>query len=189
MPFVGAKPSDLVYSSVPADLREVIEEDPSRDSVAYCKELRSYCDRDSYSKINFLLMLHLDLSVTDFVLSLYPAWGFTIYRTIYSPGSDVDFDKAIEVLLALIRFECFYDAVREGDGDSSSDDLTAEERAYYEDLPFLSEEQWKEVVDDPNHPYYRSFLVDPGDDEDKALDQDQQPEEEERGQIIDDRSN
>lgn len=88
-----------------------------------------------------------------------------------------------------MRFECFYDAVRENDGDSSGDDLTAEERAYYEDLPFLSEEQWKEVIDNPNHPYHRSSLVDRGDGEGEERDQDHQSEEEERGEIIDDRSN
>lgn len=68
MSSVGVVPSDLVYPSVPADLQEVIEEDPSRDSGTYCKELRSYCDRDNYSKIDLLLMLLIDVGVTDFVL-------------------------------------------------------------------------------------------------------------------------
>lgn len=67
MSFVGIVPSGLSYPPVPADLQEVIEEDPSRDSVIYCKELRSYCDRDNYSKFNLLLILHISVAFADSV--------------------------------------------------------------------------------------------------------------------------
>lgn len=60
--------------------------------------------------------------------------GYKIYRTVYSTASVADFEKALEVLLAYMRYECFVDVFRSDNRDDSSDDMSLEERAYYENL-------------------------------------------------------
>ena len=101
---------------------------------------------------------------------------------MYSPGSDVAFDKALEVLLAFMRSECFEDVVREGDDDdSSSEDLSPEEIEYLDNLEPMSSNTLAKYSDEPDENYPWEFqkskhFVDTASDEGDK-------------EIIDDRSN
>lgn len=87
---------------------------PSRTSEQHCDEIRRYCKRDDYH------------------------WGFWIYRTSYSSGSNDDFQRALDVFHAYMHAECFEDVVQSNDKDhesEDSDDMSPEERASYDNWP------------------------------------------------------
>lgn len=113
------------------------------------------------------------------------AWGFRIFRTVYSPGSDADFEKALETLLAYMRSECFEDVVRSNDGDnSSSDDLSPEERAYVEGAEPMSPGTLAKHGDDIDENYPTLKEEDLDDEEIKP-----EADDEDEGEMIDGRSN
>lgn len=88
-----------------------------------------------------------------------------------------------------MRYECFADVVRSGDGDDSSDDMSPEERAYYLNLEpdnALLMGQVENVDDGTDHRFHGSEGVghessSPGESDTEVRD--------EEGEIIDDRSN
>lgn len=137
--------------------------------------------------VRFILQLSvyrlLCQTVTD-TISFFPAWGFRIYRTVYSPGSDADFEKALEILLAYMRFECFEDVVRSDDGDNSSSDISSEELVYLDTVKPVSPGTLAKQSDELYEDYP---LPEKQDDDIEAANSETSDEEE--GEIIDDRSN
>lgn len=83
--------------------------------------------------------------------------------------------------------ECFYDVIRSNDGEDTGDDISAEERAYYENLPPMSIEQWAQVTDNP---FARGTASGSGAEKAKCASNSQDwVDAESRGDIVDDRSN
>ena len=107
---------------------------------------------------------------------------------MYLPCSDAVFDIALDILSAHMRAECFADVVRSNDGDDSSDDLSPEERAYYENLepnPALLRGEVENFDDGVDQSYCGGEEVDDrDDDEDSSIESS-----EEYGEVVDDRSN
>lgn len=134
----------------PAELLEIKPRrgDGSRRSPGFCEDLCCYGGRDDYR------------------------WGFQIYRTIYYPGSDEDFKKAIATLQAYQKHECSEDVVKEEQKPEEDDDLFA----------------YAPGIDD-----YTSGDDDDDDDEDEDSDDSEAEHSEnqidDEGKVIDDRAN
>lgn len=86
---LAAMSTSYSQSSAPPELQEIKARvgDGSRWTPNFCEDLCCYGIRDEYT------------------------WGFRIYRTVYSPGSDAEFEKAMVTLEAYQRSECFEDVV------------------------------------------------------------------------------
>jgi hypothetical protein len=99
---------------------QAVSEGPYSDSFAYryCCDISAYCDVDdckqaisssvtshSPRKAEPLRMMKTRLvSYADFFID---HWGFTIWRTVFTPGSDSTFARALDIINQWVKHECF----------------------------------------------------------------------------------
>lgn len=75
-------------SEPPDDLWDASEDQPgegTRESRTWCEHIRHYGDKDDYT------------------------WGFSIYRTVYRPGSDEQFATAINIIDQWVRYRVYFE--------------------------------------------------------------------------------
>lgn len=81
---------------------DAVHHGPYSDSrvAGYCHDIVGYCDADDCK-------LHLSHAKFSRANSLLDHWGFSIWRTVFTPGSDLAFARALDTINQWVKHECF----------------------------------------------------------------------------------
>lgn len=109
VPLVSEAGYGIDDRDVPTGLREASYEyqdgEGRRETREWCKDLIALCDIDD-CKLSVLVIKTWMRNRANF---LRDRWGFTVWRTVFTPGSDEKFAQALDIINQYVRHECYYD--------------------------------------------------------------------------------
>jgi hypothetical protein len=99
---------------------QAVSQAPYSDTCAYryCQDISAYCEADNCKQAIFSSSTsrgpsssrscpNLIIFVSSYADFSFDRWGFTIWRTVFTSGSDPTFARALDIINQWVKHECF----------------------------------------------------------------------------------